>query len=107
TRWRRPSRWRQAADASWVRAPFLLDTGAQRTVLSAAILRLLALPSGTSADRIGGLGGPSVPGSRGETPPRAAARTCVWTDRRIFAMNAADDEARCDAAQVLGGRSGN
>jgi hypothetical protein len=46
-----------AADNSWVRAPFLLDTGADRTVLSAAILRLLGLPGGVSSDRIGGLGG--------------------------------------------------
>ncbi len=46
-----------AADASWVGAPFLLDTGADRTVLSAAILRLLGLSAEASPDRIGGLGG--------------------------------------------------
>jgi hypothetical protein len=46
-----------AADASWVRAPFLVDTGADRTVLSAAILRLLALSPETGSERIGGLGG--------------------------------------------------
>jgi hypothetical protein len=46
-----------AADQSWVRAPFLLDTGADRTVLSAAILRLLGLSAEVSPDRIGGLGG--------------------------------------------------
>ena len=52
----------QAADGSWVRAPFLLDTGADRTVLSAAIVGLLDRPYGKSAERIGGLGGvvPSV-----------------------------------------------
>ena len=51
-----------AADGSWVRAPFLLDTGADRTVLTAAIVRLLGLPGRTGPDRIGGLGGiaPSV-----------------------------------------------
>jgi hypothetical protein len=46
-----------AADASWVRTQFLLDTGADRTVFSAAILRLLGLPFEPSPDRIGGLGG--------------------------------------------------
>ena len=46
-----------AAEASWVRAPFLLDTGADRTVLSAAILRLLGLSVEASSERIGGLGG--------------------------------------------------
>jgi hypothetical protein len=51
-----------AADRSWVRVPFLLDTGADRTVLSAAILRLLDLPAEARSERIGGLGGvvPSV-----------------------------------------------
>jgi len=46
-----------AAGGSWTRAPFLLDTGADRTVLSAAILRLLGLRTEQSRDRIGGLGG--------------------------------------------------
>lgn len=46
-----------AADASWVRVPFLVGTGADRTVLSAAILRLLGLSTESSPDRIGGLGG--------------------------------------------------
>lgn len=46
-----------AADGSWVRVPFLLDTGADRTVLSAAVLRLLGLRAGENPDRIGGVGG--------------------------------------------------
>ena len=51
-----------AADNSWVRAPFLLDTGADRTVFGAVILRLLGLSGEASPERIGGLGGlvPSV-----------------------------------------------
>ena len=46
-----------AADSPWVRAPFLVDTGADGTVLSAVILRLLGLPLETSSERIGGLRG--------------------------------------------------
>jgi hypothetical protein len=45
------------ADGTWTRAPFLLDTGADRTVLSAAILRLLGLRPKQTPDRIGGLRG--------------------------------------------------
>ena len=46
-----------SASGSWVGAPFLMDTGADRTVLSAAILGLLGPSAGASQDRIGGLGG--------------------------------------------------
>ena len=46
-----------AADQSWMPAPFLLDTGADRTVLNAAMLRLLGFALEPSPDRIGGLGG--------------------------------------------------
>jgi len=45
------------AAGTWTRAPFLLDTGADRTVLSAIVLRLLGLRAEQSPDRIGGLGG--------------------------------------------------
>ena len=46
-----------AGDGSWVRAPFLVDTGADRTVFSAAILAALRLQPVTTRDRLGGLGG--------------------------------------------------
>ena len=46
-----------SASGAWIGAPFLIDTGADRTVLSAVVLGLLDLPAGTSQDRIGGLGG--------------------------------------------------
>lgn len=46
-----------SASGAWISAPFLIDTGADRTVLTAAVLRLLGLPAGASQDRIGGLGG--------------------------------------------------
>ena len=46
-----------ANDGSWVQAPFLVDTGADRTVLSAAILTALGLQSIVARDRLGGLGG--------------------------------------------------
>lgn len=41
----------------WISVPFLLDTGADRTVLSAAILLELALPLDNSQEHISGLGG--------------------------------------------------
>jgi predicted aspartyl protease len=46
-----------AADGSWVQTPFLVDTGADRTVLSSDILEALALPPVPTGDRIGGVGG--------------------------------------------------
>ena len=46
-----------AGDGSWVRVPFLVDTGADRTVFSAAILALLHLPPVATRDHLGGLGG--------------------------------------------------
>lgn len=46
-----------ARDGSWMRAPFLVDTGADRTVFSAAILAALRLPPIVTEDRLAGLGG--------------------------------------------------
>jgi hypothetical protein len=46
-----------AGDGSWVRVPFLLDTGADRTVFSAAILAILQLQPIATQTRLGGLGG--------------------------------------------------
>jgi len=46
-----------ASDGSWVKAPFLLDTGADRTVLSSDILTALRQPSLHRQDRLGGIGG--------------------------------------------------
>jgi Aspartyl protease len=46
-----------AGDGSWVKAPFLLDTGADRTVLSADVLRALGLPPAPAAEQLGGVGG--------------------------------------------------
>jgi hypothetical protein len=45
------------AAGSWVAAEFLLDTGADRTVLSAAVLSVLGLSTAPPEDRIGGVGG--------------------------------------------------
>src|SRR5688572_2207659 len=52
----------RASDGSWQGAEFLLDIGADRTVLSAALWRLLQIEPSPSALRLGGLGGstPSV-----------------------------------------------
>ena len=44
-------------NGSWLKAPFLVDTGADRTVLSAALLSGLHLPTFVPQDRLGGVGG--------------------------------------------------
>ena len=41
----------------WMRVPFLVDTGADQTVFSAAILTALSLQSRAAQDQIGGVGG--------------------------------------------------
>lgn len=46
-----------AGDGSWVQVLFLVDTGADRTVFSAATLALLHLQPSTGQERLGGLGG--------------------------------------------------
>jgi predicted aspartyl protease len=46
-----------AADRSWRKLEFLVDTGADRTVLTAAALAQLGLRPITSDDGISGLGG--------------------------------------------------
>ena len=47
----------QAADGTWMKVPFLVDTGADRTVFSADILNALHLQPINSPDRLGGVGG--------------------------------------------------
>ena len=47
----------EAADGSWVYAPFLVDTGADRTVFSAEISNALRLRAVESSDRLSGVGG--------------------------------------------------
>ena len=42
---------------AWIPATFLLDTGADRTVLTAAVLSALGLPTENADEPIGGLGG--------------------------------------------------
>lgn len=46
-----------AGDGSWVQAPFLVDTAADRTVLSADILAALGLPTQSAPVSLGGVGG--------------------------------------------------
>jgi hypothetical protein len=41
----------------WMRVPFLVDTGADQTVFSAAILAALSFQPRAAQDRIGGVGG--------------------------------------------------
>jgi hypothetical protein len=52
----------KAGNDAWVKEPFLVDTGADRTVFSAATLAKLGLQPITAQDGISGLGGwaPSV-----------------------------------------------
>ena len=47
----------QAQDGLWIKTPFLVDSGADRTVLSADILTALRFPHALAEDRIGGIGG--------------------------------------------------
>jgi hypothetical protein len=44
-------------NGSWIKAPFLVDTGADRTVFSAAVLSALDLQPVATPDRLGGVGG--------------------------------------------------
>ncbi len=46
-----------AADGSWCAAELLIDTGADRTVLSANVLETLRLEGRVPESRIGGIGG--------------------------------------------------
>jgi hypothetical protein len=46
-----------AGNGSWVQTPLLVDTGADRTVLSSDILAALSLPPVPTQERIGGVGG--------------------------------------------------
>jgi predicted aspartyl protease len=46
-----------AADSSWVPVPFLADTGADCTVLSANVFQALRLPPLTAPHQVGGVGG--------------------------------------------------
>jgi hypothetical protein len=48
------------ADGSTIPAEFLVDTGADRTVLCAAILRNLGLPTIAAQEQLGGVGGSAV-----------------------------------------------
>ena len=60
----RPVSWAQilTRHGSWIAAPFLVDTGADRTVCSAGVLATLQLPPLVAQERLGGIGGivPSV-----------------------------------------------
>ena len=47
----------QTQRGTWIKAPFLVDTGADRTVLSADILAALGFEQVLAEDRIGGVGG--------------------------------------------------
>ena len=47
----------EARDGSWIKAPLLVDTGADRTVFSADILPPLRLQPVLAEERLGGMGG--------------------------------------------------
>ena len=47
----------QAYDGSWIKAPLLLDTGADRTVFSTDILTAFRLQPVVAETRLGGVGG--------------------------------------------------
>jgi hypothetical protein len=47
----------RTGNGSWIAAPFLVDTGADRTVVSAGVLATLQLPHLITAERLRGVGG--------------------------------------------------
>ena len=47
----------QASDGAWIKAPLLLDTGANRTVFSTDILQALRLQPIVTENQLGGVGG--------------------------------------------------
>ncbi|QJX00129.1 pepsin/retropepsin-like aspartic protease family protein [Frigoriglobus tundricola] len=47
----------EAADGSWIECPFLIDTGADTTVLSAKVLYQLGRPFALAPVQLGGIGG--------------------------------------------------
>lgn len=47
----------QTASGEWIAVPFLVDTGADRTVFSADVLKDLGLPPLVTPDRLEGVGG--------------------------------------------------
>jgi hypothetical protein len=47
----------EGGDGSWVKVPFLVDTAADRTVLSADVWAALQLPPVESEEQLSGLGG--------------------------------------------------
>jgi len=55
----RPVLWGEvlASSGAWMRAGFLIDTGADRTVLSGNLLNMLRLPIAGTAHQLGSLGG--------------------------------------------------
>lgn len=75
-----------AADGSWLATEFLVDVGADRTVLMAPALKTLALPNLPAPAQLGGVGG-------------AAATVSVGTDLR-FAL---DDGGRITFQGTLAG----
>jgi predicted aspartyl protease len=46
-----------AGDGSWAKVEFLVDTGADRTVFAAHVLRSLQLPQSANVEALGGVGG--------------------------------------------------
>ncbi len=64
----------ETASGEWISCPFLLDTGADTTVLSAKVLRALGRPVTLARKQLGGVGG-------------AVETWEVWTTLRFFAID--------------------
>lgn len=64
----------EAHDGSWVECLFLVDTGADRTVLSADVGLQLGRPTVPSPRQLGGIGG-------------AVETREVWTTLRLYGVN--------------------
>ena len=57
----------QSSDGSWIQVPFLVDTGADRTVFNANTLRSLDVTALERGENLGGLGG-TIEATFVETP---------------------------------------
>lgn len=81
----------QAADGSWINCPFLIDTGADSTVLDAKTIQQLGRPTTLAQTQLGGIGG-------------AVETVTVWTTLRFPLPNGgnANIEGAYSAFEVEG-----
>jgi predicted aspartyl protease len=88
----------QAHDGSWVQCLFLVDTGADCTVLAADVVRQLGLPTTPALRQLGGIGG-SIETLEVQTTLRL---TAIDGSRMNIAGNYATSEDSAVSESILG-----